>query len=284
MANELNTAERRRLLLALVRASDFARIPALSERFGVSKVTIRNDLAALAERGLVIRVHGGAIPSTASSERAFEARSPVAADEKLAIAEAAMAMLKSRDTLVLDVGTTTMAIAHALLEHTELTGLVVFTNALNIALALSPAIPRIEVMVTGGTLRPLQYSLVEPRATGLLKEIRAEYAFIGCDGIHPTRGITTTNLPEATMKQAMVKASHQRVVVADSSKFLREALTKVCDLGEIDIILTAGEFGPNVLAPFADAPVEIRVAPQFGAGGDGYRVGRAAPDYRVPKA
>src|SRR6266516_4039784 len=108
MAGQLSTVERRRLLLGLVRASEFVRIVDLAHRFQVSKVTIRNDLDALAERGHVVRVHGGVIPSTESFERRFEARSSVAADEKLAIAEAAVAMLKSGDTLILDVGTTTM--------------------------------------------------------------------------------------------------------------------------------------------------------------------------------
>jgi DeoR family transcriptional regulator of aga operon len=262
-----------------VRASEFVRIVDLAHRFQVSKVTIRNDVDALAGRGHVVRVYGGVIPSTASFERRFEARSSVAADEKLAIAEAAVAMLKSGDTLILDVGTTTMAIAHALLDRAELEGLVIFTNALNIALALNAALPRVEVIVTGGTLRPHQYSLVEPRAIELLQEIRAEFAFIGCDGIHPGRGITTTNLPEATMKKAMLRAAHQRIVVADSSKFLREALTKVCDLDDVDVILTAGDPDASVLSPFSDLPVDIQVAPSVDAQSRVHHLRRvASPD------
>jgi DeoR family transcriptional regulator of aga operon len=280
MPTGLPSAARRRQILALVRGSGLVRIHDLAERFGVSKVTIRTDLGVLAERGHVVRVHGGAIPSSPSAERAFEARQAVGAEEKIAIAEAAVGLISSGQSLILDVGTTTMAIAHAIVGETRLESLVVFTNALNVALALEPAIPRVEVMVTGGLLRPLQHSLVEPRASAFFDEIRADWAFIGCDGIHPARGITTTNIPEATMKQAMLRASHRRVVVADSSKFMREALTRVCSLDDVDTILTAGEIENEVLSAFADAPTEIRVAaaPHSGEEERVYRFNKVATE------
>lgn len=280
MGDTLTTAERRRQLLALVRARGFLGVAELARYFGVSKVTIRNDLEGLSKRGHVVRVRGGAMSSSTSTVRAFEAREAIAANEKLAIAEAAVEMLKSSDTVILDVGTTTMAIAHVLAGQAHLKNLTVFTNGLNIALALEPVIPDVEVMVTGGSLRPLQHSLVEPRALGLLREIRADYAFIGCDGVHPDRGITVSNFPEATMKQAMMQASHQRVVVADSSKLLREAVIKVADLNEVDLVLTSGEVGPDVLSAFRDAPVEIRVLPSIHlvAESDVYRLATAAAD------
>ena len=276
MVEQLSTAERRRQLLVLVRSSDLVRIPELSRTFGVSKVTIRNDLDVLAERGHVLRVPGGAIPNLTASERAFEARQAVEIASKMAIADAALEMLGSGSTIILDVGTTTMAIAHALVARTEFVGIVVFTNGLNIALALESAIPRIEVYVTGGALRPLQHSLVEPNATSLLTQIRADYAFIGCDGVHPQRGITTTNLPESAMKQAMLHAAETRVVVADSTKFLRQSLTRVCGLDEIDIILTAGDLPADVLAQFSESTVEVRIATQDRVAAERSRTGQPA--------
>jgi DeoR family transcriptional regulator, aga operon transcriptional repressor len=277
VAQTLATAERRRRLLALVRARGFLSITGLGEHFGVSTVTIRNDLDGLAERGYVVRVRGGAIPSSSSTESAFEAREAIATDAKLRIAEAAVDMLRPGDTVILDVGTTTMAIAHALVTRGHLENLVVVTNGLNIALALESLIPHIEVMLTGGLLRPLQHSLVEPRAVGLLKEIRADYAFIGCDGVHPIRGITTSNFPEAIMKQAMLQASHQRVIVADSSKLLREAVINVASLNEVDVVLTAGEVQSDVLTAFQDAPIEVQFVPpvSLGVGSDVDRVTKA---------
>lgn len=266
-SDQRSTNERRQQLLLLVRSKELVRIPELSLRFGVSKVTIRTDLDVLAKRGHVLRVPGGAIPNASPSERAFEARQSVASDAKMAIGEGAVDLLSPGNTIVLDVGTTTMAIAKALVARVDLRGVVVFTNALNIALALEPAIPRIEVFVTGGALRPIQHSLVEPGATHLLGQIRADYAFIGCDGIHPTRGITTTNLPEAAMKQAMMRAAQNAVIVADSTKFLREAMTIVCGLEEADLILTAGDLEPEVMPAFAETGVEIRTLQVVGGNG-----------------
>ncbi len=222
MNDQRSTSRRRQQLLALLRSSEFVRVPELSLRFGVSKVTIRNDLDVLAKRGQVVRVPGGAIPNASPSERAFEARQAVASDAKTAIGEAAVDLISPGNTIILDVGTTTMAIARALVSRSELRGVVVFTNALNIALALEAAIPRIEVFVTGGALRPIQHSLVE--------------------------------------------AAQQVVIVADGSKFLREAMTRVCGLEELDFILTAGELAPDVLPAFADTGVDIRAVPAIGTG------------------
>lgn len=264
MAKELSTEERRRRLHALVRASEFTRIPDLAEHFGVTTVTIRSDLDVLAERGYVVRVRGGVIPSSPFSDPPFEARQVVAAAEKAAVAESAVSMLSSGDALILDVGTTTMAVANALVAHAELENLVVFTNALNVALVLRPAIPRIEVMLTGGSLRPREYALVEPGAAAFLRDIRADYAFVGCEGIHPVRGITTANLPEATMKRAMLAAAREKVIVADSSKFFQEGLAVVCEVGDVDVILTAGVLGWDTYSQFAEL-VEVRGVPDFGA-------------------
>jgi DeoR family transcriptional regulator, aga operon transcriptional repressor len=257
----LAASERRHQILALVRASGYRGIADLAARFGVSKVTIRGDLDGLAKRGYLVRVRGGAIPSSDSTKRAFEARQSVSAEEKITIAEAAVGLLSSGDSIILDVGTTTMAIARALVSHTDLENISVFTSGLNIALALESATPRIEVMVTGGSLRPLEHSLVEPHALTLLQEIRVSYAFIGCDGVHPVRGITVSNFPEARVKQAMLQASHQRVVVADSTKLLREGLVKICNLDDVDVVLTAGDMSPDVRAAFRDAPADLDVVP-----------------------
>jgi DeoR family transcriptional regulator of aga operon len=251
------------------------RVPDLAEYFGVSTVTIRSDLDFLAGRGYVVRVRGGVIPSSLFSERPFEARQGVAAREKEAIAAAAVGLLKSDDTLILDVGTTTTAICYELLAHPELENLAVFTNGLTIALALRPAIPRIEVMVTGGTLRPRENALVEPGGTGFTG-IRAHYAFVGCEGIHPEQGISTANLPEVSMKQAMLRGARQRVVVADSSKFMKEGLATVCGLDDVDLILTAGPLGPGALARFSEFKAEIRVAEPPGT-----EVMRVAPPVTV---
>jgi DeoR family transcriptional regulator of aga operon len=251
---------RRERILNVVLSQEFVTVQDLSDRFGVSIVTVRSDLDELAERGQLRRVRGGAVAAfRLASEVSYEARSDAQAQEKVLIAKAAVGLLADSDTVLLDVGTTTMAIARELVARTDLNDLTVVTNGLNIAIALEPAIPHVRVLVTGGTLRPLQHSLVDPMAGLMLHRLRASIAFVAANGIHPEHGISTTNMPEADMKQRLLAATHRRVVVADASKFSQEALVRVCDLNEVDLILTAGDVEPLVLAAVREQ-VEVQVA------------------------
>lgn len=236
-----NLAKRREQILAVTRRRDFVSVEELSERFDVSTVTVRSDLEWLSDLGYIRRVHGGAVPRNSPyAETPYEVRQSAEAGQKLAIAVAAVNMVTSNDSILLDVGTTTMAIALELVRRSDLENLTVFTNGLNIALALEVAIPRINVVVTGGSLRPLQHSLVDPMAGLVFDQIRAGIAFIGCNGIHPLSGITSTNLPEREMKRKLIAAAHQIVIVADDSKFSQEAMSCVCDIEAVDLILTSG--------------------------------------------
>jgi DeoR family transcriptional regulator of aga operon len=251
---------RREQILNVVLSQEFVTVHDLSDRFGVSIVTVRSDLDELAERGQLRRVRGGAIAAfRRASEVPYEARSDAQAPEKALIAKAAVELLVKNDTVLLDVGTTTMAIAREIVARTDLDDLIVVTNGLNIAITLEPAIPRVQVMVTGGTLRPLQHSLVDPMAGLMLHRLRASIVFVAANGIHPEHGVSTTNVPEADMKQRLLAAAHRRVVVADASKFSQEALVRVCDLHDVDLILTAGDVESVVLAAVREQ-VEVQVA------------------------
>ena len=217
----------------------FARVTELADRFGVSAVTVRNDLSTLEGRGEVRRVRGGAVrPSMRLGERAFEVSLGELATEKASIGAFAARMVASGETVMLDVGTTTTAVARGLLQRTELEGVTVVTNAINIALELERATPRISVIVTGGTVRPLQHSLVNPMGTTLLERLRGSVAFIGCNGVDPEAGVTNINLPEAEIKRAMLLACRRRVIVADGSKVGEVELAKVCDIGEVTTLIT----------------------------------------------
>jgi DeoR family transcriptional regulator of aga operon len=251
---------RREQILNVVLSQEFATVQDLSDKFGVSIVTVRSDLDELAERGQLRRVRGGALAAfRPASEVPYEARSDAQASEKVLIAKAAVGLLARNDTVLLDVGTTTMAIAREIVVRTDLDDLTVITNGLNIAIALEPGIPRVRVMVTGGTLRPLQHSLVDPMAGLMLHRLRASIVFVAANGVHPEHGISTTNAPEADMKQRLLAAAHRRVVVADASKFSREALVRVCDLRDLDLILTAGDVESDLLAAVREQ-VEVQVA------------------------
>jgi DeoR family transcriptional regulator of aga operon len=239
----------------------FARVMELAERFGVSAVTVRNDLSILEERGAVRRVRGGAVkPSAQLGERAFEVSLGESAREKAGIGAYAARMVSSGQTVMLDVGTTTTAVARALLHRTELEDVTVVTNAINIALELEQAAPRITVLVTGGTLRPLQHSLVNPLGTTLLERLRGSVAFVGCNGVDPEVGITNVNLPEAEIKRAMLLACRRRVIVADGSKVGEVELAKVCDIKEVNLLITDPTADPEVLTEIAAAGCQVELA------------------------
>ncbi|HAM26603.1 MAG TPA: DeoR/GlpR transcriptional regulator [Microbacteriaceae bacterium] len=254
-------AARREQIRSIIEQRGFVRVAQLSKQFGISEVTVRADLDALADDNAVQRVHGGAVAGVggrpAGLERPFEQSMLASADEKTRIGRAAAALIESDQAVVLDVGTTTTAIAAAMLEREDLRNVVVITNALNIALALEAAIPRFTVVVTGGTLRPLQHSLVDPLAGVVLDRIRADIAFIGCSGVHVTAGITNVNLPEADVKRRMIATAARTVVVADSSKLGVAQLSRVAPLAEIDTLITGVEADIGVVESLREAGLRV---------------------------
>lgn len=217
----------------------FLRVSDAALELGVSSVTVRADLAALSAEGRVQRVHGGAMPIVAVGESSFEANVGNEAVAKRAIGRAAAGLVASGNSVLLDVGSTALAVAHALVDRHDLTDVLVITNGLTIALALEAAMPRFTIVVTGGTLRPLQHSLVSPFA--MLDLLRTDIAFIGCNGVDVKHGVTNINLPEAEVKRRMVASSKRAVVIADGSKLGAVSLGLIGSLDEFDSIVTTGD-------------------------------------------
>jgi len=250
-------------MLHALRLREFVRVHDLGEMFGVSDVTVRGDLDALAAQGDVRRVHGGAmsLAGVEPAERSFEDSSTDHAAEKRAIGVAAAAMVSSGDVVALDVGTTTMAVAGALRARDDLEGVMVLTNGINIALELERAFPRVTVVVTGGTLRPLQHSLVQPLADRLMAEVNPDLALIGCNGVHGERGVTNINLPEAEIKRTMLAAARRSVIVADGSKFGAITPAHLCAVEDVDLLLTGPSAPEAVLEDLKRRGAAIEVAP-----------------------
>lgn len=238
-------AELRRARIAeRVRDDGVLRVADAAAWFGVSEVTIRSDLARLEASGLVRRVHGSALPAPgAPREEPVERVSARDAAAKRAIGRRAAGLVASGTSVLLDVGSTTLAVAHALVdraERGELDELVVITNGLSIALALEAAVPRITVVLTGGTLRPLQHSLVDPGASEALAGLHVDLAVLGCNGIDADGRITNLNLAEAQVKRAMLAASAAQLVVADAAKLGERHLGLIGVAGSDTTIVTAG--------------------------------------------
>ncbi|WP_158865451.1 DeoR/GlpR family DNA-binding transcription regulator [Leifsonia sp. AG29] len=261
MTESLPAALRRERMLEVIGRTGFVRVADLSEAFQVSDVTVRSDLDALDREQSIRRVHGGAVlRSPGMREPSFEEALASSADEKQRIGLAAAALVEPGGSVLLDVGTTTAAIARALADREELDGVTVITNGLSIALELERAIPRFQVVVTGGTLRPLQHSLVEPLASTLLRRMHADLAFIGCTGVHPTAGITNVNLPEADLKRVMVGTATRAIVVADGSKLGRKHLGRIAALGEVSELITGSSAPEGELAALRAAGLPVTVA------------------------
>ncbi len=252
---------RRERMLSLIRDREFMRVSDLSSLFGISEVTVRSDLALMADRGQLQRVHGGAIVRNTDPhiERTYEQAADTFRAEKTAIGEFAASLVRPGETVILDVGSSTTALAKALVTRDDLVDVVVITSSLTIALALEPAIPRIAVIVTGGTLRPKQHSLVDPMASYVLDDVHATTAFIGCNGVHPEYGVTNVNLPEAATKRRMISAGQRTVVVADGSKLGNISVVKVADLSDIDLVITGSSAPREVVHELESAGVSVEI-------------------------
>ena len=251
---------RRERMLAEIKEREFVRVEELSSQFGVSAVTVRGDLDFLAARGKVHRVRGGAIASSMPrQEQPFEDSILSFAAEKVAIAQTAAALLEDGETVLLDVGTTAAAAARAIAARAELRDVVVFTNGLKTALELEPATPRITVVVTGGTLRPLQHSLVDPLATLILDQISVKTVLLGCNGVDPVGGVTNINLPEAAVKQRMLAVAARKIVLADGSKLGRVEVARLCEISDIDVLITGRSADPAVVESLRERGCDVRV-------------------------
>ncbi|WP_214106879.1 DeoR/GlpR family DNA-binding transcription regulator [Acrocarpospora catenulata] len=252
---------RRERIVSMVLEHEFVRVTDLAEIFGVTSVTIRADLELLDKQGAIRRVRGGAIPVKPSRavEPSFEVSLGSAAVEKTRLARHAAGLVASGESLVIDAGTTTTFLARALVTRADLADVVVFTNSLRVAVELEPAIPRITVLVTGGTLRPVTHALVDPLGALMLERIHADTLFLSCHGVHLDSGVTGVNLLEAEMKRKMLGASRRHIVLADSSKLGRTGLAPVCTLSEVDLLITGKEADPKLVTALREdgTPVDL---------------------------
>ena len=255
----LPASVRRERMLAMITDRQFVRVAELSDVFGISGVTVRADLDALDSSNVVRRVRGGAMVRShgVSPERSFEESLTASSTEKASIGKAAAALVTSGMSVVLDVGTTTTAIARALVARDDLEKVTVITNALNIALELEAARSDLTVIVTGGTLRRLQHSLVDPMATLLLERLHTDLAFIGCNGVDVTHGVTNVNLPETEIKRRMIASAERPVVVAAGSKLGQTHLSRIADLAEIASIITGPSARADVVAELRRAGTDV---------------------------
>lgn len=234
------------------------RVADLAEMLEVSSVTIRADLDFLESQSVLRRTRGGAVPMRPRRfELPLEMTSQDNSGAKRSIALKATSLIRDGETVILDVGSTTTELAKSLPQ--SLVDVVVVTNSLNIALILEDH-PGITVVVTGGTLRPQQHSLVAPFGNLMMGHINTDLAFLGCSGVDPIKGFTNTNLPEAEIKQAMIKAAARTIFIADHTKLLHVATAKVADLLDADLLITDADAPSDAVRQLRKQGLEVLVA------------------------
>ncbi|MFG2573961.1 DeoR/GlpR family DNA-binding transcription regulator [Streptomyces sp. NBC_00704] len=235
--------QRRALILDEVRRRGGVRVNELTRKLGVSDMTVRRDLDALARQGVLEKVHGGAVPVMEASthEPGFEAKSGLELTAKEDIAKAAAQLVTPGSAIALSGGTTTFALAHHLVDLPDLT---VVTNSVRVAdvfhVAQRSSGPRqgaATVVLTGGVRTPSD-SLVGPVADQAIAALHFDVLFLGVHGISAEAGLSTPNLAEAETNRRLVQSARRVVVVADHTKWGVVGLSSFAALEQVDTLVT----------------------------------------------
>lgn len=226
--------ERRQKIVEILTQKKRVIVKEISSEFKISEVTIRKDLEVLEQRGLLSRVHGGAILREHSvPDLALTEKEHLHPKEKYRIAQKASQLIERGDVIILDSGSTTTHIARLIKFKQDIK---VITNAINIASELAAS--ENEVILTGGFLREKSFSLVGPFAEETLRHLHADKFFLGVDGIHFEYGLTTPNLMEGHVNRLMMQISQEVILVADSSKFGKRSMSVIARISEVDKMIT----------------------------------------------
>lgn len=249
--------ERHSLILELLREFGKVDVADLSSRLKVSAVTIRKDLDLLEEKKLLYRTHGGAIladPYIATKK--VSEKEKLRPEVKRRIGLKAVELLSPQDALIIASGTTVQAFARCI-ENMKLT---VITSAMNVAMELLDK-PDIEIIQLGGIIRHSSASAVSEYAIRMLDNFSCSKLFLGVDGIDPEYGLSTTHIQEACLNQAMIGAATKTIVLADSSKFGRRGFSKICNMSDIDRVITDSGISPKMLEAIEEQGVKVTVVP-----------------------
>jgi DeoR/GlpR family transcriptional regulator of sugar metabolism len=243
-------AQRRQLILETILTGRGAGVVELAERFAVSEMTVRRDLGRLAREGKLTRVHGGAVRDRDEppfAEIATERRS-----EKERIGRAAARLVGDGQTIMVDIGTTTLELARQLRGRR----LTVITSNLAVVEELFPE-SSIELVVLGGVVRRNYRSLVGMLAEDALSHLAADVAFLGASGIRSDLAVMDTTMVEVPIKRAMIAAAQRTVLLVDEAKFGMLGSVRICGPAEIGAVVTDAHPGHPGVAALEQAGVEV---------------------------
>ena len=254
--NGMLNEERRRSILEMLHRDGRVLVSELARQFRTSQITIRKDLEVLDHQGVIHRTHGGALPLQMGAlvDPTLREKEKLHRKEKMRIAMAAAKLVDDGQSVLLDSGTTTTAVARALKDFGKLT---VITNATNIASELAGT--NIEVILTGGTLRKNSFSLVGPLAEQTLRQLSADVLFLGVDGFDTKAGLFTPNVLEAQVNRIMVEIASRTIAVCDSSKFGRRSLCNIAPPTAVHQVITDKGISRHDLQTLREVGIAVTV-------------------------
>lgn len=221
-------------IMEIARSEGRVMVEDLAQRFDVTLQTIRRDLSELADLGHLDRVHGGAMPRTGVANLGYEQRRRMNADAKAAIARACAAAIPENCSLIVNLGTTTEAVAQELLTHRNIT---VVTNNMNVANILA-ANPGCEIMVAGGALRRSDGGLVGELTTQFFEQFKVDIAVIGASALDRDGDLLDFDLAEVRVSKAIIRQARKVFLVCDHSKLDRSAPARLASLAEVTVLFT----------------------------------------------
>jgi DeoR family transcriptional regulator, glycerol-3-phosphate regulon repressor len=243
-------------ILDIARTEGRVVVEALAERFAVTVQTIRRDLSDLSDAGLLDRVHGGAVMRTGVSNIGYEERRRMNEGAKAAIGRLCAQAIPDNSSMILNLGTTTEAVARELLNHRNIT---VITNNMNVANILV-ANESCEIVVAGGALRRSDGGLVGELTTEFIGQFKADYAVIGTSALDEDGDLLDYDLAEVRVSRAIIRQSRQSFLVTDASKLTRSAPARLASLGDLDAMFTDRPLPEGLAQKCAEWGTAVHVA------------------------
>ncbi|SHM54421.1 transcriptional regulator, DeoR family [Cyclobacterium lianum] len=247
-------AERHKYILDQLKSAGYVSVAALSKAMNVTMVTVRKDLKILEDKGLLFRSHGSATPvAPYVMDKPVDEKQWVQVEQKRAIAQQAIKLLKQEDAIIIGSGTTVLAFAQAIPRDLSLT---VLTGALNVSIALLD-LHKAEIVQLGGVVRQSSSSVVGHFAESMINQFACSKLFISVDGIDAEFGLTTSNMMEAHLNSTMIRSVQKTIVLADSSKFGKKSFGKIANIEDVDTIISDRSLSRHYVNLLEDKGVEV---------------------------
>lgn len=248
--------ERHNLIIQTLMRKESVSVGELAESLQVSTVTVRKDLSELEGMKKLYRSHGNAILiDPYIYNRSISEKAKLAGREKNEIGLYAASLVSNGDSIIIASGTTVQALANNIVSSQRIT---VISASLTVSEVLGER-ESIDVLQLGGTLRRSSLSVVGRAAEDFLEDMACNKLFLGVDGFDPAFGITTTDIREADLNRAMMKAAQKTIVLADSSKFGRRGFVKIAGFDEVDILITDSNIPDKAVSALESLGVDLRI-------------------------